>query len=153
PIGSYFSFGSGTFPGGGTCTNTVKAGSSCTFAVVFRPMSPPLVDQDQVNGVISLSYSGGAHAGSPAVRPGLARYTSQPVITINSCENCGVPNGDGPPYDFGHWGVSTSHKFSVHNSGGSAAPIFTPSFMGTRFAFTGGGFPGIDGDCPTVAPG
>jgi hypothetical protein len=38
-------YGSGVFPGGGSCTNTLAAGQSCTFYAEFNPAS--LADQQQ----------------------------------------------------------------------------------------------------------
>jgi len=42
----HFSFKGGTFPGeGGTCTDSLKAGASCTVVVAFVPQYPGQVEQ------------------------------------------------------------------------------------------------------------
>jgi hypothetical protein len=147
--GASFVFdGNGSYPGGGSCGSSIPAGQSCSLIADFKPVA--LSDQQQVSGAINLAYTGGAHADSPAARNLTARFTSQPKISINNCFNCG---GDGPPFDFGHWGVTRAMTFYVTNSGGSAAPLFTVAPIGAHFAYSGTGFPGVNGDCPTAGPG
>jgi hypothetical protein len=59
----------------------------------------------------------------------------------------GGGNDDAGAFDFGTWGVPTSHTFTVWNSGNKPASVLTGLSLSAPFSWTGDTFPGAGGTC------
>ena len=135
-----FSHKGGAFPGTGSCATSLAAGASCSFFVTFAPSAAAPSASS-----VGLSYDDGVTAASASV--GLAGTGGAPAALAIS---------DGSTYDYQTraTGSTTSHTFTVTNSGGVDATALAPGGVSGAFAFTGSGYPGAGGTCgATLAAG
>jgi hypothetical protein len=126
--------GGGAFPGSnGSCGTSLASGASCTFTVTFAPTSTGVASSS-----VQLGYDDGATAESASVN--LAGTGAGPAVLGIS---------DGPTYDFQTHatGSTTTHTFTVSNTGGVAAASLAPGALGAPFAFAGAAYPGTGGTC------
>jgi hypothetical protein len=133
-----FAFTGGSYPGtGGSCTDTLTlATGSCTVAVTFSPTSA-----GPFSGALSIGYSDGVTS-QAASRPVTGKGAAPALLTIS----------DGPTYDFQTQatGSTTTHAFTVTNTGGVDAATIAPAALGAPFGFPGTGYPGTLGTCGTT---
>jgi hypothetical protein len=62
-----------------------------------------------------------------------------------------MPPPNPQPFDYGTWGVTVDHTFTVSNAGNqTAASIADGAGLGNGFSFAGGAYPGSGGDCGTT---
>ena len=107
---------------------------------------------------LSLSYNDGG-AAQVAARAVTGTATTKALLNIydwNGRERRpAVTGGNGPPFDFGVWGVAVDHQFTLRNDGGGPATMIgSAGSMGTGFAWKDGTYPGSGGDCgATLAVG
>ena len=137
-----FAFTGGAYPGtGGTCTDTLtQATGSCTVVVTFSPASA-----GPYAGALSIGYSDGV-TGQAASRDVKGAGAAPALLTIS----------DGPTFDFSKQatGSTTTHAFTVTNTGGVDAAGITAAALAAPFAFPGTGYPGTLGTCgATLAAG
>ncbi|HVU51293.1 MAG TPA: choice-of-anchor D domain-containing protein, partial [Polyangia bacterium] len=137
-----FAFKGDAYPGtGGTCAGALTlAAASCTVVVTFSPKSA-----GPFSGALSVGYQDGVTS-QAASRP-LAGAGAAPALLSIS---------DGPTFDFQTQatGSTTTHGFTVTNTGGIEAAGITPAALAAPFAFPGTGYPGTLGTCgTTLAPG
>jgi len=135
----------GTF-GGGTCGSMLAAGATCTVSVTFTPMG----DAARTS-TLSVSYNDGANT-QVVARALTATATTKAMLNIYDWNGQNGPEssgGNGPPYDFGVWGVPVDHEFTVRNDGGGPATMMgSAGAMGTGFGWKNVNYPGsIGGDC------
>jgi hypothetical protein len=134
-----FKFTSGSYPGhaiAGACAGTLAPTSSCTISVSFDPTA-----LGAASDTIDISYNNGATTAT-ANRDLIGTGVSTALLTIS----------DGPGnYNFGPItnGGSTTHVFTLTNSGGVDATGVTGSGIAAPYTFNNGGntFPGTGGDC------
>jgi len=129
-----FSFSGGSFPGvGGDCAATLASGSTCLIEVSYSPVAPAS-DSD----TIDIAYNNGVSAQN-ALRDLLGVAVNPAVIDITEID----------PYNFGTiaTGGIRTHIFTLSNSGGITATGVAEVGLNAPFAFTGGAFPGSNGDC------
>jgi len=135
-----FTFTGGAFPGGiGTCTSTIPAGGSCTIEVTYAPTTPAIS-----NDTIDINYNDGA-ALQTSSRDVQGTGVTPALITISEAD----------PFDFGLIanGGTTTHTFTLTNSGASSAASISEVGMAAPFNFLGAGYPGTGGDCAaTLGP-
>ncbi|AGH96658.1 choice-of-anchor D domain-containing protein [Pseudobdellovibrio exovorus] len=138
-----FSYLGGNFPGtGGTCSNTLTAGQSCTFAVVFNP---------SITGNFASQF--------------LVQYHDSRQLQISSFDILGQGQNtleatlgitEGSLLHFGYLDVGQTRVLSVtlNNSGGTDATSISASSLSGAFQFVGGNYPGTGGTCSaTLAAG
>lgn len=139
-MSGHFNYATGSYPGGGTCSGALTAGSSCTIIVRFNPTTTGVL-----NGSITVTAAGGATATLNLTGTGSTPSTA--VLTIN----------EGPVFDFGtyYMNMIVDQTFVVTNTGTvdatsiTGSPGLTPPFM-----YTGGTFPGTTGTCTSpLTPG
>ena len=140
-LGSGFGYKGGRYPGaGGTCGGSLASGASCQLVVTFTPSGTGVE-----SSTITLGYNNGA-GGQHATQAVTGTATNAAVLVISTYE--GSIGSGGVPFDFGTWGVSTSHTFYVTNDGAQAATaIGDAGQLSDGFAFTGGSYPGTGGTC------
>jgi len=132
--------------GGGNCTAMLAAGATCTVSVTFTPMG-----DGQRDGTLSLAYDDGGTTQIVA-RALTGTATTKAILNIYDWDGQNGPEGsggNGPPFDYGVWGVPVDHEFTVRNDGGGTATmIASGGTLGTGFAWKNGTFPGSPGgDC------
>jgi hypothetical protein len=140
-LASGFAFAGGAYPGtAGTCGATLAAGASCTVVVTFKPTST-----GPYAASLGVTYANGVSI-DMAARALTGAGVGPALLAIS----------DGPTYDFQTHatGSTTTHTFTVMNSGGVAATSIAPSAPGAPFGYTAGAFPGTTGSCgATLAAG
>ncbi len=136
-----FSFTGGFYPGtSGTCGTTLAASSSCTIDVQFSPIAP-----SAITATMTVNYFNGSTF-QTATRSLVGTGATPAVLTISEAD----------PYNYGSVAVgsTTSHTFTVTNSGGVSATSMNGSGLAAPYTFTGGVFPGTGGTCSsTLAAG
>ena len=129
-----FRFKGGAFPGtGGTCTDTVLAGDSCSIVVSFAPVAT-----GSFSGSVTVNYFDGASTQTSS-RPMTGIAVNPALIAISN----------GPLYDFGTLAVSATAEASLTltNSGAVNATGLSGAAFAAPFSFKGGSFPGVGGSC------
>ena len=130
---------------GGTCTTVLAMGASCTVAVHFAPTAVG----DSL-AALALTYNDGAVTQS-ASRALAGHAVDGARLTISDWSNSGDNGGD--PFDFGSWGIATTHTFYLINSGNKAATGLTSVGPAAPFSLVGG-YPGSGGNCgPSLGAG
>ncbi len=130
-----FSFFGGSFPGaGGTCASTLLAGGSCTVVVSYSPVVPSGGDMDS----LLIDY----HDGISTIQA-LRDLSGVAVAPAN------LVISETDTYDFGTiaMGATSPHIFTITNTGGFPASSLVEVGLNVPFEFSGGGFPGTNGDC------
>ena len=133
-LGSDYQYVGGTYPGtGGSCNAQLVSGSTCTLIVEFEPTASGTLTTD-----IDLSYDNGLTI-TNSLRPLTAIAQTPADLEIS----------DAVTYDFGNTAVGgvTSKLFTVTNNGEFTATGMISSLTGLPYLFTGGAFPGTNGDC------
>ncbi len=147
-LGGAFSFPAPGYPGGGTCGATLAAGANCSLIVRFTPTG-----SGPRSSTITITYTdGSAKSASRDVR---GTATTGALLQILDWPGNGVANADGPPWNFGTWGVASSHEFTLANDGLAAVTdLADGAALAGSFAYAGSGaFPG-GGTCgSTLASG
>ena len=141
--------GGGTYPGfGGTCGNTLAAGSSCTIAIIFIPTATAI----QYYSSLEVSFFSGA---TQTVRVGMQGLgTTNAILKIldqdpQKYSLYGLPADPGV-FNFGAQAVASmaTQVFTVVNNGASGAVALAPTgSLSSPYSFTGGAFPGSGGTC------
>jgi hypothetical protein len=138
---SPFSFLGGSYPGtGGTCGGSLAAAGACTIVVEFAPLALALQSD-----TIEINYVDGAGP-QTSTRDVQGTGIAPASITISETD----------PFDFGLIadGGTTTHVFTLTNSGASVATGLTEVGLAPPFRFLGGGYPGTGGNCAgTLAAG
>jgi hypothetical protein len=140
-LASGFGYKGSAYPGtGGTCGTSLASGATCSVVVTFTPSG-----SGTRSAVLTLSYSDGL-ATESATRSLTATATAAAFLTILDNQNS---FGGPPSFDFGTWGVATTHTFTVTNSGAqSATSMMDGGTLSAPFSFAGG-YPGTGGNCGT----
>ncbi len=125
--------GTGSFPGGGSCTATLAAAASCTIRVIIDPSSLGVFTE-----TLTVNYFDGG-ANQTATRPMTFTAVPPALLTIS----------DSPTFDYGTRAVgsSTNQTFTIANSGGVAASSMSGSGLTAPYTFLGGTYPGTGGTC------
>jgi len=125
----------GGYPGtGGTCSNVLAAGQTCTLRVSYSPSA-----LGTTNDTLRLTYFDGEATQSLTLN--LSGTGVTVLLTIS----------DGPTYNFSSHFVSTTTDkiFTITNTGSGTASSLgegTPA-LSSAFHFKDGTFPGTGGDC------
>ena len=123
----------------------LASGASCTVSVTFTP-----VGDGARTSTLSLSYNDGGTT-QVAARAVTGTATTKALLNVydyNGQNGPDGPSGNGPPYDFGVWGVAVDHEFTVRNDGGGPATMAgSAGALGTGFSWKDGTYPGTGGDC------
>ena len=127
-----YTFAGGTYPGGGTCAATLAAGASCTIILNYNPTTVAVH-----NGTVTMNYN-----------DGLSPQTSSRNLTGEAVAPALLAISD-VGYDFGTvpTGGTVEKLFTVNNSGAFTATSIAGATLSAPFAFKGGTFPGLGGDC------
>lgn len=134
-----FAIKGGTFPGtGGTCSNTLAAGASCTFVLSFSPT----VATSSADSIV-IDYNDGSSAQSSS------RDLSGTGVSAGSAT---LAMNGGPLLDFGSVSVGGSLDLPilVTNSGAISAISISGGGLAAPFSFKGGSYPGTGGNCGTT---
>ncbi len=126
------------YPGiGGSCTETLEKGDSCTILIEFFPQVASYYTDN-----LTINYSNGSSA--IAISQGLAATASANLAQLTISR--------GPFYNFGKivTGQPEVQTFTVRNSGGADAIGVFPSALTPPFSYTGGVYPGLAGDCGSL---
>jgi len=129
-----FSFTGGAYPGtGGDCGTTLLAGASCNIDVSFQPGAVGMLPD-----TIELSFIDGATA-QISTREVVGTGAAVADITITEAD----------PYNFGDVALtaSTSHFFTLENTGGFIATTIAEVGLASPYGFVGGSYPGTSGTC------
>jgi hypothetical protein len=102
---------------GNTCGAMLAPGARCTVTVRFAPSGGGVF-----GATLRLSYQDGSAAASVA-QDVTGTGTSDAVLSITDCMNCGGGGNDGPHHDFGLQGAPQTATFYVTNVG----PVATTS--------------------------
>jgi len=143
PIGAGFGYVGGSYPGqGGSCSTLLAPGASCTVNVVFQPAAA-----GPATGNVRINYqdpNGNTLSASRVVR-GVGTNLGLLEISEKADHNEGLVTDFGPV----GLGASAGRVFTISNvgSGGVSAIAFAP--LPAPFAWTGGTFPGANGNCGT----
>jgi len=137
-----FSFKGGSYPGaGGTCTDTIAGGASCTVVVNFLPTTSGVS-----SGTLRLSYNDTVTT-QTATRPMVGTTLTTATLIFE----------DSPSFTYGDvaLGTDSDHTFSITNTGGGIASTVAPALALTDpFSYRGGTYPGTGGTCgATIAAG
>ena len=136
-----FSFAGGYPGGGGTCGPSLAAGATCTLVVTYSGAST-------AGGQLSVAYGDGDGNTLTAARQMVGEAVANAMLVIGDCFNCGIDNS---PFDFGSTSTSATRTFSLQNDGAkTAAMIQDGAGLGGAFAYAGGSYPGVGGDCTTT---
>ncbi len=137
-----FTFATGSFPGGGTCTTSIVGGTNCTIIVRYSPSAAALQ-----TGTITLGYSDEASAKSTnfAIQGTGLNPASLSITDVTSNDFGSVKIEDTP----------VDRTFNVSNNGDvNTVTIVSSGLDGTIYKFKGGTFPGTGGTCTaTIVPG
>ncbi len=117
----------------------LPTGKSCNLTVVFAPGAAGSVSQS-----LSFAYADGGGALEPAARAVTGTGTLQARLLVEDYPyppQGGPPPGPDNPFQFGVWGVSHTHTFTVYNVGGGATTSLADG--GTL----SGGFAFVAGSC------
>lgn len=138
-----YTFLGGVYPGtGGDCAATLAAGASCSIVVRFSPVATGAYSDS-----IQLDYNDGSAAQSLS-------HGVQGSGTAASLANLTI--SDANPYDYGTKvvGSTTTHMFTLSNTGSDPATALTEIGLASPFGFSGGAYPGTGGNCgATLAAG
>jgi uncharacterized delta-60 repeat protein len=141
-MGAPFTFKGGTYPGtGGTCTDTLASGSTCTVVATFAPTTSGVF-----NDTLTVGYSDSITSAT------LSLPIKGTGITVAA-----LSISDGATYNYGtqYASSNTDHTFTLTNFGGftaSAMSAGSPAFTAV-YSFKGGSYPGTGGTCTaTLAP-
>jgi hypothetical protein len=141
-LANNFGWKGGTYPGtGGTCSTALASGASCTVVVTFTP-----VGNGARSSTLTVGYNDG-HTGQTATRSLMGTAVAQAFLRFYDWQG---PNQPIPwsPFDYGTWGTTTDHTFTISNDGGAQATVIADGgSMGAGFAWKGGTFPGTGGTC------
>ncbi len=133
-LASPYSFQGGTYPGtGGTCGTTLNAAATCTVVVDFDPASV-----GSYTDTLIISYNDSVNA--QTAERAIDGESALAVLSIS----------DGPTHDFGNLvpGQTTSHTFTVANTGGmQATSLADAGGLAAPFTYQGGSYPGTGGTC------
>ncbi len=137
-----FFFKGGGYPGtGGDCSSSLAGnGGKCTLVVEFAPTSTGLMFD-----TLDIHYYNGVTAATTS-RSVQGTATVSALLTISESD----------PYNFGSVTVNstTTHIFTITNTGGYAALAISETGLSAPFSFTGGSYPGTLGTCTTtLSPG
>ncbi|MCB9073873.1 MAG: choice-of-anchor D domain-containing protein, partial [Bdellovibrionaceae bacterium] len=130
-----FSFLGGSYPGtGGTCMATLSAHQKCTIVLAYAPKAMSMSDTTE----LEFSYNNGTSAAK--VHLSLQGAHLAPAVLVIS---------DALNYDYGTQAVggSTSHVFTVINTGSYQARQMSGGGLASPFSFLGGSYPGTGGTC------
>jgi hypothetical protein len=144
-LGNGFAFKGGSFPGtGGTCGASLAQGSSCSIVVTFTPSGAGLF-----SSTVTVEYqSNGAGSILKATRDVQATGITTALLEISPW-GPGGPS-DAQPYDYGSYGTSVDHEFTLSNVGAQkATAILDDGTMPASFTYKGGTYPGTGGTCTT----
>ena len=133
-----FSFPGGIPGTGGNCDVSLAIGASCTVVVRF---APGVVGNTTAS--LSLTYDDGSATQSVS-RALAGEAVDGARLTI--ADWSGSSNDGGDPFDFGTWGIATTHTFYVTNSGNKPATSLAAGAIAAPFSFAGG-YPGASGSC------
>ncbi|MGC4122726.1 MAG: choice-of-anchor D domain-containing protein [Myxococcales bacterium] len=141
---SPFAFKGGQYPGtGGDCGTVLAAGASCAIVVTFTAGGTGRFESH-----LRVHYADGSADRQAADRWIAGSGTSQAVIQLSTCTNCGTTNF----LEFGTTGVTVEKTLLLFNVGASNASSLGVG-LGQGFAFKGG-WPGTGGTCgATLAAG
>jgi hypothetical protein len=147
-LGSDFAYAGlgGNFPGtGGTCTNSLAPGATCSVVVTFNPNG-----SNASKGTLEVSYNDGTTTQSADVSL-TGTGTSGALVQIFDYQGQSQPSFS--PYDFGTVGVPQQATFYVTNTGAADAEgLGDGGTLGSGFSLAGG-YPG-GGTCgSTLAKG
>jgi hypothetical protein len=146
-LGNDFAYAGGSYPGtgGGDCGTTLAKGATCTLVVTFTP-----VGSGARGSTITLEYNDGGNPGAQVSKGLMGSAISGPLLRVYDWSGPGGGSGTPPPFDYGTWGVSVYHQFTITNDGNAAAAnIADGATLGGNFAYQGGTYPGTNGDCGT----
>ena len=135
---SPFSYKGGVFPGtGGTCGFLLAGNASCTIVVSFSPLG-----SGTQTATLSVDYDNGDSAVLNAQRP-LAGIGAPPAV---------ISISDSPSFNFGVLpvGAKGTKVFLLTNLGGVRATAMSGGGLAQPMAFTGGGYPGANGNCSNM---
>lgn len=130
-----FHFSGGSFPGeGGTCQETLAIGESCELMLEFSPLQTGIF-----TGFISIAYFDG----------GRSQVLNHGLLGVGSQSLGGLLISNGPFYDFGRTapGGASAHFFEITNAGRGPASQIQGLTLQSPFAYVGGFYPGIGGNC------
>ncbi|MEQ1877292.1 MAG: choice-of-anchor D domain-containing protein, partial [Bdellovibrionia bacterium] len=129
-----FRFKGNVYPGtGGSCTNTLAPGATCTISVTYSPTSA-----GTHTGAVNLNYFNGA----------MNLTATRPVVGIGA--DLGLLSISNPPfYDYGMRPLNSFNDFTftVTNTGTGAVTAAAGAGLGAPFTFKGGTYPGSGGSC------
>jgi len=129
-----FQFVGGAFPGSsGNCGTNLAPSGSCTIDIEFLPTTTGVA-----TGTISISYNTGASV-ITSDRDVRGTGAAPALITITETD----------PYDLGNitQGATTTHTFTLTNTGAVPANTVSGAGLLAPFSFLGGSYPGTGGDC------
>ncbi len=133
-LASPYNYKGGSYPGaGGDCAATLASSAVCNIVVEFTPTGSGTFPD-----TISLDYNDGA-TGQTSVRDITGNAAPPAVLTITEAD----------PYNFGlvTIGSTSTHVFTITNTGGVAANSIAEIGLAAPYGFTGGSFPGALGTC------
>jgi hypothetical protein len=150
-----FAFSGSGFPGGsgnyvdksGTprpycAAGSLAVGATCAISVDFKPTA-----STAYSGAIGLTYGDGSGATATATRAIQGAGTTQAIVSMASCLNCGGSGDKGNTADLGP--VAVNSKKTVYafltNSGAASASLSDGGVTGAAFAYQGGSYPGGTG--------
>jgi hypothetical protein len=146
--GSGFPGGSGNYVDrGGTprpycAAGSLAVGATCAISVDFKPTA-----STTYSGAIGFSYGDGSGATATTTRAIQGTGTTQAIVSMASCLNCGGGGDKGNTADLG--AVAVNSKRTVYafltNSGAASAVLDDGGVTGTSFAYQGGSYPGGTG--------
>lgn len=131
-----FTYATGSFPGGGTCTTSIAGGANCTVIVRYSPATSAVE-----NGTITLNYSDELSSKSANLAISGTGQNPASLAISNATSN-----------DFGSviiGATSVDRTFNLTNSGEVSATTVADGggLDGTIYKFKGGTYPGTGGTC------
>jgi hypothetical protein len=146
--GTGFPGGSGTyFDRSGTpypycAAGSLAVGATCAISVDFKPTSSMTF-----SGEIGFAYGDGSGATATATRAIQGTGTTQAIVSMTSCLNCGGGGDKGNTTDLGAVAVnSTRTVFAfLTNSGAASAVLSDGGVTGAAFTYPNGTYPGGTG--------
>jgi len=133
---SPFTFLGGSYPGtGGTCGLSLAPAASCDFVIEFAPTS-----NAASSDTIQIDYNDGSIVQS-STRDLQGTSGSPGLLTISESDT----------FDFGSvaTGSTSSHIFTITNTGSTAVNKIAETGLTPPFQFSGGSYPGTGGTCTT----
>ncbi|MBI4508670.1 MAG: choice-of-anchor D domain-containing protein [Deltaproteobacteria bacterium] len=133
-LASPFTFADGTYPGrGGTCSDSLGGGGSCTVVVRFMPTAPGPAASE-----LAVTYF-----------DGVSNRSASRALAGSAAPPARIVIGEGVPLSFGSVAVlgEGALRVKVTNSGGVHASSLSGTVAGDGVSFEGGLFPGRTGSC------